>query len=226
MVKLPSSEDLWKRHERYILNIFLLALVRLRDEDSLPEDEPTLNERLYVHARYVYCSLPCEQKPMSFVNRNSEIPPRRMEEVGERWTKKKPDFQWELTNTQEANPEKAIKEYTIECKRLAEKTSAGRSFINEYVVNGIIRFISKEHRYGIGTISGVMIGYVQNLVHAEVLKQINLTVQKSQEYKIPEIMFYHLEDLSGIIKGNHTLIRKEVSPSNFDLRHIWVELMN
>jgi len=225
-MRLPISEHLWERHEQHVLNVFQLALLRLKKEKHLPKDEPTLNEKLYVHARYVYCSLPYEQKPMSFVKRNSEIPPRRIEEVGERWTKKKPDFQWELINTQETNPEKAIKEYTIECKRLAEKTSAGWDFINEYVVNGIIRFISKEHRYGIGTISGVMIGYVQNLVHAEVLKQINLTVRKSQEYKIPEIMFNHLKDLSGISKGNHTLIRKEVSPSNFDLRHIWVELMN
>ena len=225
-MRLPISEHLWERHEQHVLNVFQLALLRLKKEKHLPKDEPTLNEILYVHARYVYCSLPYEQKPMSFVKRNSEIPPRRIEEVGERWTKKKPDFQWELINTQETNPEKAIKEYTIECKRLAEKTSAGRDFINEYVVNGIIRFISKEHRYGIGTISGVMIGYVQNLVHAEVLKQINLTARKSQEYKIPEIMFNHLKDLSGISKGNHTLIRKEVSPSNFDLRHIWVELMN
>jgi len=225
-MRLLISEHLWERHEQHVLNVFQLALLRLKKEKHLPKDEPTLNEKLYVHARYVYCSLPYEQKPMSFVKRNSEIPPRRIEEVGERWTKKKPDFQWELINTQETNPEKAIKEYTIECKRLAEKTSAGRSFINEYVVNGIIRFISKEHRYGIGTISGVMIGYVQNLVHAEVLKQINLTVRKSQEYKIPEIMFNHLKDLSGISKGNHTLIREEVSPSNFDLRHIWVELMN
>ena len=225
-MRLPISEHLWERHEQHVLNVFQLALLRLKKEEHLPKDEPTLNEKLYVHARYVYCSLPYEQKPMSFVKRNSEIPPRRIEEVGERWTKKRPDFQWELINTQETNPEKAIKDYTIECKRLAEKTSAGWDFINEYVIDGIIRFISKEHRYGIGTISGVMIGYVQNLVHAEVLKQINLTVRKSQEYKIPEIMFNHLKDLSGISKGNHTLIRKEVSPSNFDLRHIWVELMN
>jgi len=224
MMKLPS--DLWERHEKLVLNVFLRALLKLKRDESLPEDEPTLNEMLYMHVRSVYLGLSYKQRPLSLAKRNSEIPPRRIEEVGERWTKKKPDFQWELINTQETNPEKAIKEYTIECKRLAEKTSAGWDFINKYVVNGIIRFISKEHRYGIGTISGVMIGYVQNLVHAEVLKQINLTVRKSQEYKIPEIMFNHLKDLSGISKGNHTLIRKEVSPSNFDLRHIWVELMN
>ncbi len=226
MGKLPSSKDLWKRHEQHVLNVFQLALLKLKKEKHLPKDEPKLNEQLYVHARYVYCRLPYEQKPMSFVKRNSEIPPRRIEEVGERWTKKRPDFQWELINTQEKNPEKMIKEYAIECKRLDEKTSAGWDFINEYVVSGIIRFLSKEHRYGIGAESGAMIGYVQNLVPVEVLKNINLTVRKSQEYKIPEITFNKIKGLAGIGRGNHTLKRKEVTPSNFDLRHIWVELMN
>lgn len=224
-MRLPISEHLWERHEQHVLNVFQLALLRLKKEKHLPKDEPTLNEILYVYARYVYCSLPYEQRPMSFVKRNSEIPPRRIEEVGERWTKKKPDFQWELFNTQERNPEKVIKEYTIECKRLAKNTGSG-DFINEYVVSGIIRFVSKEHRYGIGAESGAMIGYVQNLGHAEILKQINLTVRKSQEYKIPEITFNNLKDLVGIVKGNHTLKRKEVRPSTFYLRHIWVELMN
>lgn len=224
-MRLPISEHLWERHEQHVLNVFQLALLRLKKEKHLPKDEPTLNEKLYVHARNVYCSLPREQKPMSFVKRNSEIPPRRIEEVRERWTKKKPDFQWELINTQETNPEKAIKEYTIECKRLVRNTGS-RRFINEYVVSGIIRFVSKEHRYGIGAESGAMIGYVQNLGYEEILKQINLTVQESQEYKIPEITFNNLKGLAGIGKGNHTLKRKEVSPSNFDLHHIWVELMN
>ena len=226
MVKLPSSEDLWKRHERLVFNVFLNALVRLKNEKSLPDDEIALNDLLYVFAREIWCELPQKDKPFWALIPNSETPPRNRKEIGQKWTRKKPDFRWTLSDPLERDTVKAIKEYTIECKRLAEKTSAGWDFINKYVVNGIIRFISKEHRYGIGTISGVMIGYVQNLVHAEVLKQINLTVRNSQEYKIPEIMFNHLKDLSGISKGNHTLIRKEVSPSNFDLRHIWVELMN
>jgi len=225
-MRLPISEHLWERHEQHVLHVFQLALLRLKKEKHLPKDEPTLNEQLYVHARHVYCCLPNDQKPMSFVKRNSEIPPRRIEEVGERWTKKKPDFQWELINTQETNPEKIIKEYVIECKRLAEKTSSGWDFIKEYVVSGIIRFVSKEHRYGIGAESGAMIGYVQNLVPLEVLKHINLTIRKSKEYKISEITFNKIKGLAGIGRGDHILKRKEVIPSTFHLRHIWVELMN
>jgi len=226
MGKLPSSEDLWKRHERLVLNVFLNALVRLKNEKPLPDEEIPLNNLLYVLVREIWCELPKNDKPLWALIPNSETPPRNRKEIGQEWTRKKPDFRWTLSDPSERDTLRAIKDYTIECKRLDEKTSAGWDFINEYVVSGIIRFLSKEHRYGIGAESGAMIGYVQNLVPVEVLKNINLTVRKSQEYKIPEITFNKIKGLVGIGRGNHTLKRKEVSPSNFDLRHIWVELMN
>lgn len=226
MGKLPSSEDLWKRHERLVFNVFLNALVRLKNEKSLPNDEIPLNDLLYVLAREIWCELPQKDKPSWALIPNSEIPPRNRKEIGQGWTRKRPDFRWTLSDPLERDTLKAMKDYTIECKRLDEKTSAGWDFINEYVVSGIIRFVSKEHRYGIGAESGAMIGYVQNLGHEKILKQINLTVRKSQEYKIPEITFNNLKGLAGIGRGNHTLKRKEVSPSTFYLSHIWVELMN
>lgn len=133
-----------------------------------------------------------------------ENPPRVKVEIGEEWTRKRPDFRWTLSDPLERNPRKATKDYTIECKRLREKSSKGWDFIKEYVVSGIIRYVSKEHSYGIGTKSGAMIGYVQNMEYEEALKQINLTIRK--EYKIPEIVFDNLKDLAGIRKGNHTLI--------------------
>lgn len=222
-MRLPYPEHLWERHERYVFNIFLLALIRLRDEDSLPEDEPTLNERLYMHARNVYLGLSCKQKPLSFVKRNSEIPPRKMSEVGEHWTKKKPDFQWELINNNETDPQKAIKEYTIECKRLR----INGNFINEYVVNGIIRFLSQEYKYGNGTVSGTMIGYIQKMEHKEALERINGAILKTKEFDIPIIKFTKdLQEKDSVKKGNHTLNRKKVNPSIFDLRHIWIEVTN
>jgi hypothetical protein len=227
-MRLPSPDYLWERHEKLILDIFLKALLKLRDKESTQEDEPTLNEQLYIHVRSVYLGLSYKQRPLSFVKRNSEIPPRNMDEVGKPWTKKKPDFQWELINNNETDSQKAIKEYAIECKRLREKLNKGRNFINEYVVKGIIRYISREHRYGIGTKSGAMIGYIQNMEYEEALKRINSVIREVREYRIPEIAFANVNPngLGGVRKGNHTLTRNEISPYNFDLRHIWVELMN
>jgi hypothetical protein len=227
-MRLPSPENLWERHERYVLNVFLLALTKLIDEDALPEGEIELNNLLYVNVRQVWCDLPLNDKPSSFsLIPNSENPPRKISEIGQEWTRKKPDFLWSLSDSQERDSLKAIRNYTIECKRLTKKTASGWDFIKEYITSGIFRFISKEHSYGIGTISGAMVGYIQNMKHNVALEQVNTAILKTKGSVIPEINFSRTrQTMSRIKKGNHTLNRKEVNPSIFDLRHIWIEMSN
>lgn len=224
---IPTSENLWKRHENLVLNVFIQALVKLQNENNLPEDEPGLNDLLYVHVRNVWCELPINEKPMWSLNPNSENPPRTKNEIGQEWTRKKPDFKWTLSDLQEEESVKAIREYTIECKRLKTKTKAGWNFINEYIVSGIIRFISIEHRYGMGTTSGAMIGYIQNMEHDEILEKINKKILDTKEYQIPVIKFpKHCQNTDSIERGKHTLHRGKIYPSDFDLCHIWVKLEN
>jgi len=168
--------------------------------------------------------LPVRQKPVSFsLVPNSENSPRTKKEIGEEWTWKKPDFQWRLSDPLEKEPVKAIREYTIECKRLGTKIKSW-DFIDEYVVSGIIRFLAEEYKYGNGTSSGAMIGYIQNMEYDEILKQINTVIRNQRDYDIPNIEISEKGD--EIRKGNHTLNRKKVNPSIFDLRHIWVSLRN
>lgn len=224
MMKLPA--DLWRRHEKLVLNVFLKALIRLKGEESIPVNEVPINDLLYVLAHEIWCELSPSEKPASFsLIPNSENLARTKRGIGQEWTRKKPDFRWRLSDPLEKNPEKATKDYTIECKRLGKK-SGSYNFINEYVISGIIRYVSKKHSYGIGTKSGAMIGYVQNMVHEDALKGVNSAIREEKTHEMPEIAFDRLETLAGMRRGNHTLKRKEVSPSSFDLRHIWVELMN
>jgi len=226
-MRLPSPEHLWERHERYVLNVFSLALAKLIDEDSLPEGEIKLNNLLHVNVRQVWCDLPQNEKPIWSLSANSENPPRTISEIGQEWTRKKPDFLWSLSDSQERDSSKAIKNYTIECKRLTKKTSSGWDFMTEYVTSGIIRFISREHSYGIGTISGAMVGYIQNMKHNDALNHVNAVILKTKEFMIPTINFVRThQTISRVKKGKHTLNRKEVNPSIFDLRHIWIELSN
>lgn len=222
-MRLPSPELLWERHEALVLKVFTIALSELQKQVNLPEDEPTLNEQLFIHIRVAYLDLPYKQRPQSLVIRNSEIPPRSMNEVGEPWTKKKPDFQWVLINNHERDSEKAIKEYTIECKRLTNKTS--RDFINEYVNKGIVRFLAKEHKYGNGTTSGAMIGYIQDTKQDEALEGVNSVITNIKEFVIPKIQLDKNSLIIGkISNGSHTLNRAEVYPSIFNLRHIWIQM--
>ena len=227
-MRLPSPEHLWERHERYVLNIFLQALSKLRDEDSLPKGEIALNKLLYVNARQVWCDLPLNEKPASFsLVANSENSPRVKVEIDKEWTRKKPDFYWTLSNPIEGDPKEAIKDYTIECKRLHRKSANDLDFIRAYVVSGIIRYISKKHNYGIGTKSGAMIGYIQNMRHKEALEQVNAIIRKTKKFNIPIIEFdknHQIKD--DLWNGNHTLNRKEVDPSTFTLRHIGIILIS
>jgi len=222
-MRLPSPEHLWERHETLVLNVFTIALVKLQEETNLPEDEPTLNELLYTLVRDSWHKLPQNEKPIWSLSRNTENPPRTTSEIGQKWTRKKPDFLWSLSDSQERDSYKAIREYTIECKRLR----TNRNFINEYVVNGIVRFLTAEQKYGNGTVSGAMIGYIQNMRHSEVLEQVNAVILKTKEFVIPEIKFTtNCQMTDKIKKGNHRLSRKEVKPSIFDLRHIWMDVTN
>lgn len=220
-MRLPSPEHLWERHETLVLSVFMIALVKLREETNLPEDEPTLNELLYTFVRDSWCKLPKNEKPIWSLIPNAENPPRITSEIGQEWTRKKPDFRWSLSDSQERDSSKAIRDYTIECKRLR----TNRNFINEYVVNGIVRFLTKKHKYGNGTVSGAMIGYIQNMKHIEAVEQVNAVILKRKEFVIPIIKFTKYQQLMDRIrKGNHQLRREEVNPSIFDLRHIWIQL--
>lgn len=224
-MRLPSPEHLWERHETLVLNVFMIALVKLQEEINLPEDEPTLNDLLYTLVRDSWCKLPQNEKPIWSLIPNAENPPRTPGEIGQEWTRKKPDFRWSLSDSQERDSSKAIRDYTIECKRLRTRTS--QNFINEYVVHGIVRFLTKEHKYGNGTVSGAMIGYIQNMKHNEALDQVNAVILKTKAFVIPVIKFpKNRQIINRIEKGNHALSRKEVHPSIFDLRHIWIEVTN
>ena len=224
-MRLPSPEHLWERHETLVLNVFLIALIKLQEEANLPEDEPTLNELLYTLVRDSWCKLLRNEKPIWSLSRNTENPPRTTNEIGQKWTRKRPDFSWALSDPLERNSEKAIKDYVIECKRLSPRTS--RNFVQEYVIKGIVRFLTEEHKYGNGTVSGAMIGYIQDMTHQEALEQVNAVILATKEFVIPVIEFTRNGQLKNRIKkGNHTLSRKEVDPSIFDLRHIWMEVTN
>lgn len=227
MIGIPSPDRLWQRHERLILNVLVRALVKLRKSKTLPTDEVPLNDYLYTYMREVWCRLPLREKPNNFsLVPNSENPPRVRGEIGLNFTRKKPDFQWILSDPAQKDPIKAVKNYTIECKRLGDKTASGWNLLKEYVGNGIVRFLSEEHSYGRGATSGAMIGYIQNMELDDILSQINQVIDGEKKYQIPAIVFYPWRNSQDKIEeGSHALARK-FTPLSFILHHFWVDLRN
>lgn len=224
LARIPSSKELWNTHEALVLNVFLAALEWLRSDENLPEAENRINEKLLIQAKRVWQKLPTEKKPLWALSVESQNQPQLEEDVGADWVKKKPDFQWQYVDHTD-NTEHGFKSYTIECKRLGYPLSKSRILNHEYVENGIQRFVAREHSYGKGSWSGAMIGYVQNMDLTAIVEQLNTHILDHFSHEIPVLKFSEVDfDERGIIKASQKLTRKNVPPSPFELRHLWLDL--
>lgn len=224
--KIPSASILWQRHEKLILGVFVQALKMLRLEKKLPEAENRINETLCVKARRAYFKLPLKQRPPFFgLSLESQNQPQTEDDVGKEFLRKKPDFKWRLVDESDPDPHTAIRDYDIECKRLGKRLSKKWVLNENYVNNGILRFLNVEHSYGKGMPFGAMIGYVQNMEHKDILKEVNQCIAQIQTHRIPTIKFpTKKSDSRGIIETAQNLNRTKISPESFKLRHIWVDL--
>ena len=222
--KLPSSEKLWERHEDLVLNVFTLALMQLRTEENVPDAEDRINETLFIRIKRVWKTLPANEKPLWGPSLESQNQPRTDNDVGAKWIRKRPDFQWQFVDPSDST-ELGFKVYVIECKRLGLPLEKRRVINEEYLTEGILRFITWEHSYGKGATSGAMIGYLQNMTLGDVLNDVNRAISNNTAHRIPRIVFSE-DDFpdNGVIKTSQQLTRPQVPPSPFDLRHLWVDL--
>jgi len=118
-VVIPTPEKLWARHEERILEVLSVALEMLRRRPSLPKRENKINFRLYFMIRQANLELRkvgggLEHIPVW----EAHSQPMSLYEEDKSRLNKKPDFQWQIVDDFETDPERAYKHYTIECKRL------------------------------------------------------------------------------------------------------------
>ena len=188
---LIGYRNLWADFEKCILEVFVLALQKLRDKTTLPTDEDSvqsidsLNRRLNICLRDAIrewetingIDIVATPKPNL-----PKQPDLENEELINDYERTKPDFQWEFIDRL-GNPNKhnsVYKNYEIECKRLGKDFSAKRKLNEKYVSEGILRFTTNSHCYGQFTSSGLMIGYVQNTDLQTILNEVsNFTLSTS-----------------------------------------------
>ena len=224
--RVPDPQLLWERHVERVLRILCLALERLHAEKGLPVAEKQLDRWLCLKARDAYHSLGVSERPLSFgLHPKAEQTPADEQHVDEEWVGKKPDFKWRMQNDLAATPRELTRDFDIESKRLGRPTSRGWVLAKQYVVEGIVRFLSASHRYGNGVDAGAMIGYVQDSLPSEILAEVNRHIGRRTEHAIPTIRFpgddYGTEP---VMRTRQELARSEVDPSRFILHHLWVDL--
>lgn len=221
--RIPSPQRLWSNFEQRVLGVVTYALELLRVQTTLLLEEPDLNFRMNSLLRHADRTLSSQNKALDKAPIwEGQSQPVAGDTAQAPRVRKKPDFQYELVDTLEPDPDKAYKYYTIECKRLGKPPKKGRPLNRQYVSDGILRYVTDEHAYGKGSPSGAMIGYVQSMPPPEILAEVNAFAGRKglPPLNPPGGRF----TMAQIARLEQMLDRPQVPPTPFALRHLWVDL--
>lgn len=223
-MSVPSLTDpkIWEHRRAHYFRVLERALMLLRERDNLPEEERELNRAL----RFTVTTACYENDPDGrfgypvFEAQNLADP-----EVDETqpYEFKIPDAQWRHYDPAASDDRHREKSFTVECKRLGSPSKARFNFNEEYVVSGILRFKSRDHRYGAQMTEGAMIGYVQSMgleaVHKEVCNHV-------KTHRTPALVLLPPGwQPRKITQLAHQLGRSfPVSP--FRLTHLWLDIQD
>jgi len=212
-----SRLNIWRRHEDDIISVLFKALRTLLSYKLDNVSENRINRKLYKEIRH-RMKLDNLSYIVMYEAANQPILDEAPDEGRER---KRPDIQICWTDLLEENPDKYQREYVIECKRLGKPLNKKRILTTEYVTKGIQRFVTKEHGYAKGVNSGAMVGYFQNMEFDTVLTEVN-TVAKAL-FLSPINLSVSGWQPGEITRLEQKLKRSELTPSEFNLRHLWVD---
>jgi hypothetical protein len=212
---LLTSVDLWARHCERCLHLLREALASL-DPGPPSESEREINRRLYraIIAAHQAAAKRGEE-PLSVVTYEAQNAPAPSDVEFHDREHKVPDFQWAYIDDLAQNPSAAARHLAIECKRLTEATR-NWDFLEQYIANGVERFISVEWSYGKDTPNGVMIGYLQTIDLGAAEAGVNAA---AVDASIP-VLVLRQED-AGLFELDHTLERP-FADSPFKLHHLWI----
>jgi len=219
---LPSISVLWKRYELIYTEIFIIALQKLSQETCDVSNEDAISEALCPILTQVCYSegqkRHCEIRTPDW---EKAIQPVLSSELKGGKRRKRPDFTCKLINPLASSAEEYELPLHIECKRLGAPSSANWILNENYVVNGIMRFDSKDHEYGKRAFSGLMIGYIVNMLPHEIIAEIDEYFLKYFK-ETANITYQSCNE--EVTQYRQYMKRRCVQPEAFDIVHLWVKL--
>lgn len=208
-----DRDQLWKRHEDIYQNLFFEALHLIKVSDLQKEHEDAISEELNLKLRFVCFNNNCH---LNLPVWEGPIPPITTKQLKGGSKGKRPDFSCTIVNSFASSLEDYDISLHIECKRLGIKRGSWNLNKN-YVKNGVQRFDSFEHRYGQNASSGIMIGYIISSKRAIILNEVNNHLK--QQFPLLSFNFTSKVEICSF-----KLARRNVTPCNFKLTHIWADL--
>jgi len=176
--KGPSLRSLnaWNKRTRKFLAILNRALELLQMETHLPTAEVELNRKLH------FCLLQATRElyPTEEIAPSQECnnQPDPDDEARARRENKRPDFQWIYLDRYEADPLRCSRQFVVECKRLGHPLRSDRILNALYVEEGVWRFLTPDSGYAKGFPSAAMVGYWQDMVADDILREVNEAASK------------------------------------------------
>ncbi|MBE9536184.1 MAG: hypothetical protein IMF07_03305 [Proteobacteria bacterium] len=92
-----------------------------------------------------------------------------------------------------------------------------------YVSEGIRRFITAPHKYGKDDDASGMIGYVQNMSFVDILSEVNAVASAAPETVLPLNLSSLGWQTGGVSELTHDLSRP-FPVTTFRLYHFWVDV--
>jgi hypothetical protein len=138
----------------------------------------------------------------------------------EPFERKRPDFNWSYVDD-EADVDRSIREFVIECKLLGRLSQSGRNLLTEYVDRGIVRFVSVGHRYGQYASAGMMVGYVKDCEPDDLAEELNGVAELRGLPRLSSVGGN--DDDAQLCELEHQLHRP-FPDSPYQLNHLWVDL--
>jgi hypothetical protein len=212
----------WPKYEKAVLDVFIEALNRLGQENTLPQGEEPINFQLYWKCVEVHLDQLHAKTSIPFViNFDSTNQPEPDDTSESRRLKKRPDFCCALTNEQATDFRKSQIRYSVECKRLG--TAAGTwIFTENYSQCGMLRFRETDHSYAKGCSSATMIGYVQDMTDDDLIKEVN---DHATTRKIPSLSKAATAwAAKTATRLGQDPLDRDFDPTPVQLRHLWLDL--
>jgi hypothetical protein len=219
---LPSIHDFWITHVALYIKVFAKSLCELANSSFSGIDENAISEALCpILNRVCFDEWNERHIKIQVPNWEKSIQPVSTAELRGGKAGKRPDFTCAMFNPQAMTNEEYEIPLHIECKVLGKPIRSNWIYNLNYVVNGIMRFDSKEHEYGKRALSGMMIGYIVSMTPEEILEDVKTHLHNNYSGNScfslkcsSQISTHHLQSME----------RQYVKPKDFDIIHIWVDL--
>ena len=218
------SKKFWFKFEREVTDVIQLALDYLLEKSNLPNSEDELNRILYfkmIRANFELLKQNDSRSECIPILEGRNQP--NVDDVSREERKrehKRPDFQFQRTDLNSINKFKSAKQFIVECKRLGEPSSNNWILNENYILNGVKRFLDFEWRYGLDAPVGAMIGYIQSMEPLSILNEVNTYATNEN---IPKLMINSTLQSNTIHKLDQTL-KRSFSDNEFRLKHFWSDI--